>query len=212
MPGRRASTRAGLRGTWSAARAPAACPGWPPSPPTCPRCAREELTDALRAEADGRRHGHAGAFVADAAGTGTVLLAAAAGRAAASRASGPAPPPPTPLAARSPLTGDWPSLRRDVDTPADLAAAARLGLGAHTAELLRAAPPVARRLSRGPAAPPVHATAEGAATDPPPGPASDRRRPRPVECTVLDMQGTVATFDAHDPVLARCCSTTALRA
>jgi 2-phospho-L-lactate/phosphoenolpyruvate guanylyltransferase len=28
-----------------------------------------------------------------------------------------------------PLDGDWPSLRRDVDTPADLTAAARLGLG-----------------------------------------------------------------------------------
>jgi 2-phospho-L-lactate guanylyltransferase len=31
-----------------------------------------------------------------------------------------------------PLAGAWPSLRRDVDTPADLAAAVRLGVGAHT--------------------------------------------------------------------------------
>ena len=30
------------------------------------------------------------------------------------------------------LDGAWPSLRRDVDTPADLAAALRLGVGAHT--------------------------------------------------------------------------------
>ncbi|MER5703338.1 2-phospho-L-lactate guanylyltransferase [Micromonospora sp. NPDC002296] len=73
-------------------------------------------------------------FVADAPGSGTVLLAA---------------PPGVPLAPRFgvgsaaahlaggalPLTGDWPTLRRDVDTAADLAAAARLGLGPRTAAL-----------------------------------------------------------------------------
>ncbi|MEU0550171.1 2-phospho-L-lactate guanylyltransferase [Micromonospora sp. NPDC005979] len=74
-------------------------------------------------------------FVADAPGTGTVLLAAPPGvdldprfgidSAAAHEASG-----------ALPLTGDWPSLRRDVDTAGDLADAARLGLGPRTAALL----------------------------------------------------------------------------
>ncbi|MEH1169203.1 2-phospho-L-lactate guanylyltransferase [Micromonospora sp. CPCC 205539] len=74
-------------------------------------------------------------FVPDAPGTGTVLLAAppgvgldprfGVGSAAAHAASG-----------ALPLIGDWPSLRRDVDTAADLAAAARLGLGARTAALI----------------------------------------------------------------------------
>ncbi|TDB72457.1 2-phospho-L-lactate guanylyltransferase [Micromonospora sp. KC721] len=90
-----------------------------------------ELAAALRAAATGpavRR------FVPDAPGTGTVLLAAppgvpldprfGVGSAAAHRASG-----------ALPLTGDWPSLRRDVDTAADLAAAARLGLGPRSAAL-----------------------------------------------------------------------------
>ncbi|MGH3739210.1 MAG: 2-phospho-L-lactate guanylyltransferase, partial [Micromonosporaceae bacterium] len=38
------------------------------------------------------------------------------------------------------LHGDWPSLRRDVDTAADLSAAAALGLGVRTAGLLAADP------------------------------------------------------------------------
>jgi 2-phospho-L-lactate/phosphoenolpyruvate guanylyltransferase len=73
-------------------------------------------------------------FVADTPGTGTVLLAAppdvpldprfGSGSAAAHAASG-----------AHPLIGDWPSLRRDVDTADDLAAAARLGLGSRTAAL-----------------------------------------------------------------------------
>ncbi|MEV6813934.1 2-phospho-L-lactate guanylyltransferase, partial [Micromonospora sp. NPDC051296] len=73
-------------------------------------------------------------FVADAPGTGTVLLAAPPGvpldprfgpdSAAAHLASG-----------AHPLAGDWPSLRRDVDTAGDLAAALRLGLGPRTAAL-----------------------------------------------------------------------------
>ncbi|MER7420801.1 2-phospho-L-lactate guanylyltransferase, partial [Micromonospora peucetia] len=76
-------------------------------------------------------------YVADAPGRGTVLLAAppgvpldprfGVGSAAAHAASGA-------LA----LTGDWPSLRRDVDTADDLAAAARLGLGPCTAALAAA--------------------------------------------------------------------------
>ncbi|MBQ1027133.1 2-phospho-L-lactate guanylyltransferase [Micromonospora sp. C95] len=73
-------------------------------------------------------------FVTDAPGTGTVLLAAppgvpldprfGPGSAAAHAASG-----------ARPLTGGWPSLRRDVDTADDLAAAARLGLGPRTTSL-----------------------------------------------------------------------------
>ncbi|BCL16176.1 2-phospho-L-lactate guanylyltransferase [Micromonospora sagamiensis] len=90
-----------------------------------------DLGAALRAAAGtpGVRH-----FVADAPGDGTVLLAApagvpldprfGAGSAAAHAASG-----------ALPLAGGWPTLRRDVDTPADLAEAARLGLGPHTAAL-----------------------------------------------------------------------------
>ncbi|SCF32756.1 2-phospho-L-lactate guanylyltransferase [Micromonospora viridifaciens] len=89
-----------------------------------------ELTAALRAVPAGVR-----GFVADAPGSGTVLLAAPAGvpldprfgvgSAAAHTASG-----------ALPLRGDWPTLRRDVDTAADLAAAARLGTGPRTAALL----------------------------------------------------------------------------
>ncbi|MFF4879196.1 2-phospho-L-lactate guanylyltransferase [Micromonospora sp. NPDC000668] len=79
-------------------------------------------------------------FVPDAPGGGTVLLAAppsvpldprfGVGSAAAHAASG-----------ALPLTGDWPSLRRDVDTAADLTAAAQLGLGPHTAALTDAGSP-----------------------------------------------------------------------
>lgn len=97
---------------------------------SAPRAA--ELTTARRA---GRRTGQVRAYVPDAAGTGTSLLAAAGGAelqprfgpdsAAAHAASG---------AVR--LDGSWPSLRRDVDTPADLAAAARIGLGRYTSALI----------------------------------------------------------------------------
>jgi 2-phospho-L-lactate guanylyltransferase len=85
-----------------------------------------ELDAALAAAA-----GHEAAFVADARGTGTTLLATARGRpvepryggasAAAHRAAGAVE-----------LTGDWPSLRNDVDTAADLRTAAELGLGPAT--------------------------------------------------------------------------------
>ncbi|WP_308444909.1 2-phospho-L-lactate guanylyltransferase [Micromonospora okii] len=82
-------------------------------------------------------------FVADAPGTGTVLLAAppgvpleprfGVGSADAHRASG-----------ALPLAGEWPTLRRDVDTADDLAAAARLGLGPRTAALAGADSPAGR--------------------------------------------------------------------
>jgi 2-phospho-L-lactate guanylyltransferase len=75
-------------------------------------------------------------FVADAAGTGTVLLAAAPGlpldprfglgSAVAHAASG-----------ATALAGDWPGLRQDVDTAADLATVLDLGAGSHTRALLR---------------------------------------------------------------------------
>jgi len=88
------------------------------------------------------------AFVADAAGTGTALLAAPPGArlepcfgtesAAAHLASGAVA-----------LSGEWPSLRRDVDTAADLAAAVVLGVGPHTttvvAQSLRGVTPIAAR-------------------------------------------------------------------
>ncbi|SCL21141.1 2-phospho-L-lactate guanylyltransferase [Micromonospora rhizosphaerae] len=99
-----------------------------------------ELAAALRAASAGppgvRR------FVADAPGSGTVLLTAPAGvpldprfgvaSAAAHAASG-----------ALPLGGDWPTLRRDVDTAEDLATAARLGLGPRTAALTGARPAAA---------------------------------------------------------------------
>ncbi|WP_407652558.1 2-phospho-L-lactate guanylyltransferase [Amycolatopsis cynarae] len=88
-----------------------------------------DLTAAI-AEAPGRR-----AFVADWAGTGTTLLLSApggsldpwfgAGSARAHAVSGA-------VALRAPAPG----LRRDVDTPADLAQARDLGLGPATAALL----------------------------------------------------------------------------
>jgi 2-phospho-L-lactate guanylyltransferase len=96
-----------------------------------------DLTEALRAA---ELAGHATArrlFVPDATGSGTVLLAATngaglepcfgAGSAAAHRASGAVE-----------LTGDWPSLRLDVDTAADLAEAVVLGLGPRTAAVASA--------------------------------------------------------------------------
>ncbi len=97
-----------------------------------------ELAAALEAAAAVPR-----GFVADAAATGTTLLTAAGvpldprfgrGSAAAHTASG-----------AMALTGDWPGLRRDVDTPADLREAAGLGLGAATASVLPRLPRPAGR-------------------------------------------------------------------
>lgn len=77
-------------------------------------------------------------YVADAPGGGTVLLAAPAGVPLAPR-FGPGSAAAHAASGALPLAGDWPSLRRDVDTPADLAAAAGLGLGPRTAALLAGA-------------------------------------------------------------------------
>ncbi len=77
-------------------------------------------------------------FVADAPGGGTVLLAAPAGVPLAPR-FGPGSAGAHAASGALPLVGDWPSLRRDVDIAADLAAAAGLGVGPRTGALLAAA-------------------------------------------------------------------------
>lgn len=92
----------------------------------------DELTGALREAGDGARRG----FVPDAAGTGTTLLAAPPGVAIDARFGPDSAARHTASGARR-LDGHWPSLRRDVDTAADLVAAAALGLGPHTADAYR---------------------------------------------------------------------------
>src|SRR4051794_25868499 len=94
-----------------------------------PSLRTEDLTDALSAGLTPRW------FVADAAGTGTTLLAAGpgvdldphfgAGSARRHEDSGAAP-----------VRAELVSLRRDVDTEGDLAAAQALGFGAHTVRAL----------------------------------------------------------------------------
>lgn len=99
-----------------------------------PALRTSELSAALAAA-----QAHPRSFVADRQGTGTAALFAfgvplqplfgvdSAGR---HRESGAAE-----------LTGDWPGLRCDIDTPADLAAARALGVGAATAAALPVMPP-----------------------------------------------------------------------
>ncbi|WP_433797800.1 2-phospho-L-lactate guanylyltransferase [Actinoplanes sp. CA-252034] len=89
----------------------------------------EQLDEAL-----GRAGGRA--FVPDAAGIGTVLLAAPAGWALDPRFGGPSAAAHAGSGA-SLLRGDWPGLRQDVDTAADLDAVLRLGAGEWTCGLLR---------------------------------------------------------------------------
>jgi 2-phospho-L-lactate guanylyltransferase len=85
-----------------------------------------DLDAALAAAAD-----HDASFVADARGTGTTLLATAPGRPVKPR-YGQASASAHRAAGAVELTGDWPSLRIDVDTAADLRTAADLGLGPAT--------------------------------------------------------------------------------
>jgi 2-phospho-L-lactate guanylyltransferase len=96
-----------------------------------------ELAAALDAAAEpGPRPGRA--FVSDAAGLGTVLLTALTGTALDPRfGSGSAAAHASSGAFA--LDGDWPGLRRDVDTAADLAIAASLGVGSWTAEIVGSA-------------------------------------------------------------------------
>jgi 2-phospho-L-lactate guanylyltransferase len=109
-----------------------------------------DLTGALRAAeaVASSRSTAVRTFVSDAAGTGTVLLAASPdaglepcfgqGSAAAHAASGAVE-----------LTGDWPTLRRDVDTAADLADAIRLGVGPRTAAMTPRRRPARARVKDG---------------------------------------------------------------
>jgi 2-phospho-L-lactate guanylyltransferase len=94
----------------------------------------EELGAALGGAGRAGRDGRPRTFVADAAGSGTTLLTALGvpldpqfgpGSAAAHAAAG-----------ALPLPGGLPTLRRDVDTAEDLAAAALLGTGPRTTAVL----------------------------------------------------------------------------
>lgn len=76
------------------------------------------------------------AFCPDRAGTGTTLLLAAPGHALDPR-FGTGSATAHRAAGAVELTGDWPGLRCDVDTGADLAVARRLGLGLHTRRVWR---------------------------------------------------------------------------
>jgi 2-phospho-L-lactate guanylyltransferase len=89
----------------------------------------EQLDEAL-ALVSGR------GFVPDAAGIGTVLLAASAGWALDPRFGGPSAAAHAQSGACA-LHGDWPGLRQDVDTAADLDAVLTLGAGRRTCGLLR---------------------------------------------------------------------------
>jgi 2-phospho-L-lactate/phosphoenolpyruvate guanylyltransferase len=94
-----------------------------------PALRAEELAAALTAAGADR------AFCADRHGTGTTLLLAERGTALGPRFGPGSAAAHTESGARA-LRGEWPSLRCDVDTEADLAQAMRLGLGRRTAELL----------------------------------------------------------------------------
>jgi len=109
--------------------------GWVAAlPADLPALRPAELATALRAAHAAGRPG----YVADAAGTGTVLLTAVAGTPLRPR-FGPDSAQAHARGGAVPLVGDWPSLRRDVDSPDDLGLATALGLGAHTAAVLSGA-------------------------------------------------------------------------
>jgi 2-phospho-L-lactate guanylyltransferase len=98
----------------------------------------DELAQALAEAANVFSTGAAArAFCADAQGEGTTLLVSAAWVALEPR-FGRRSAEVHEQAGALPLTGDWPGLRRDVDTPDDLQRAARIGLGAATRAALRA--------------------------------------------------------------------------
>lgn len=90
----------------------------------------EELTQALTQALAHRR-----AFVADGQGTGTTLLTALPGHGLDPR-FGPGSAAEHSRHGAHPLDGALPGLRRDLDTPADIAIGARLGLGPSTAAQL----------------------------------------------------------------------------
>ncbi|GLZ48997.1 2-phospho-L-lactate guanylyltransferase [Actinomycetospora sp. NBRC 106375] len=101
-----------------------------------------ELDDALARAAALFADGAERVFVADHAGTGTTLLVAAAGRALRPR-FGPGSAGAHAASGAVALDGDWPGLRGDVDTVADLARARGLGAGPETSAWLT--PVMARR-------------------------------------------------------------------
>lgn len=101
-------------------------------PADLPALRGDELSAALSALATAA----GGGYVPDASGTGTVLLVAAAGGRLVPR-FGPGSAAAHGQGGARRVEGDWPSLRHDVDTPADLAIAVALGVGAHTRALLR---------------------------------------------------------------------------
>ncbi len=90
-----------------------------------------ELASVLDAAAAGGR-----AFLADAAGLGTTLLAAGPGLPLAPAFGGPSRARHRASGAREIPPHGVDSVRHDVDTPEDLAAALALGVGPHTAALL----------------------------------------------------------------------------
>lgn len=92
----------------------------------------DDLTEALTAAAAGGRFS---GYVPDADGTGTVLLTAASAAALTPR-FGPGSAAAHQAAGVRRLEGAWPSLRRDVDTAADLDRACELGLGTFTEDVL----------------------------------------------------------------------------
>ena len=94
-----------------------------------PSLRADDLTGALSLVGAGQR-----GFVADLAGTGTTLLAAGPG-VALSPSYGPASAARHAASGAAMLPAGF-SLRRDVDTPADLRDAVRLGVGPHTRALV----------------------------------------------------------------------------
>jgi 2-phospho-L-lactate/phosphoenolpyruvate guanylyltransferase len=102
-----------------------------------------ELARVLRAA---RRHPRS--FLADAAGIGTTLLAAAPGAALRPAFGGASRARHRACGAHELPLATVPSVRRDVDTAADLRTALGLGVGPHTAQAARALLPALRDLDR----------------------------------------------------------------
>lgn len=102
----------------------------------------EELDAALDRAAGLFVEGARAVFVADHAGTGTTLLVTAPGRALRPR-FGAGSAAAHVAAGAVALDGDWPGLRGDVDTTADLARARALGTGPETAAWPGPPPPPA---------------------------------------------------------------------
>jgi 2-phospho-L-lactate guanylyltransferase len=100
-----------------------------------PALRAEELDAAVKSAAELFTAGRGRAFCTDAEGTGTTLLLAAEGVALDPR-FGPGSAARHRASGAVELDGDWPGLRRDVDTADDLCAAAALGLGPHTRAVL----------------------------------------------------------------------------